>query len=98
MRRCVREIYGDVLRLLAFRKERTVVDERFPPIIAIGRKYNVDTPLQARMVDITHEMEQEEQLIAIGNLDELTAIDIDELVEARYQKYRDIGRVIDDRP
>ncbi len=30
------------------------------------------------------------------NLDELTAIDTDELVERRYQKYRNIGRIVSD--
>lgn len=71
VRRRDQKTHSGVWRDLAVRKRRTEVDEHFPPIMAVARKHDIDTPLLARMVAVIHEIERGERPQAKDNLDEL---------------------------
>jgi 2-dehydropantoate 2-reductase len=71
VRRRDQKTHTGVWRDLAVRKRRTEVDEHFPPIMAIARAHDIDTPLIARLVAMIHEIEEGERPLARENLDEL---------------------------
>ena len=71
VRRRDQKTHSGVWRDLAVRKRRTEVDEHFPPIMAVARRHDIDTPLLARMVAMIHEIEDGDRPLTTDNLDEL---------------------------
>ena len=65
--------HSGIWRDLAIRKRKTEVDAQILPIIDIGRKVGVATPLTALTVAMIHEIEDGKRPLALANLDELTA-------------------------
>ena len=65
--------HSGIWRDLAIRKRKTEVDAQILPIVEIGRKLGVATPLTARTVAMIHEIEDGKRPLALANLDELTA-------------------------
>jgi 2-dehydropantoate 2-reductase len=65
--------HSGIWRDLAIRKRKTEVDAQVVPIVDIGRKLGVATPLTARTVAMIHEIEDGKRPLALANLDELTA-------------------------
>ncbi|MCB0157924.1 MAG: hypothetical protein KDD83_07320, partial [Caldilineaceae bacterium] len=76
VRRRDQKTHSGVWRDLAVRKRRTEVDEHFPPIMAVARRHNIDTPLLARMVAMIHEIEDGDRPLSTENLDELALVGI----------------------
>jgi 2-dehydropantoate 2-reductase len=60
-----------IWRDLAIRKRKTEVDAQIFPIVEIGRKLGVPTPLTARTVEMIHEIEDGKRRLVLSNLDEL---------------------------
>eukprot|EP01035_Chromulina_nebulosa_P055709 gene55709-76352_t len=60
-----------IWRDLAIRKRKTEVDAQILPIVEVGRKLGVPTPLTARTVEMIHEIEDGKRQLVLGNLDEL---------------------------
>jgi 2-dehydropantoate 2-reductase len=60
-----------VWRDLAIRKRKTEVDAQIFPIVEIGQKLGVPTPLTARTVKMIHEIEDGKRRLVLSNLDEL---------------------------
>lgn len=60
-----------VWRDLAIRKRRTEVDEHFPPIMRLGEKHGIQTPLLSKLVAMVHEIEDGNRPLSTDNLDEL---------------------------
>jgi 2-dehydropantoate 2-reductase len=65
--------HSGIWRDLAIRKRKTEVDAQILPIVDIGRKLGVATPLTARTVAMIHEIEDGKRPLALANLDELMA-------------------------
>ena len=63
--------HSGIWRDLAIRKRKTEVDAQILPIVEIGRKLGVPTPLTARTVAMIHEIEDGKRPLALANLDEL---------------------------
>ena len=60
-----------IWRDLAIRKRKTEVDAQIFPIVEIGRKLGIATPLTARTVEMIHEIEDGKRQLVLSNLDEL---------------------------
>ena len=65
--------HSGIWRDLAVRKRKTEVDAQILPMVEIGRKHGVATPLTARTVALIHEIEDGKRPLALANLDELAA-------------------------
>jgi 2-dehydropantoate 2-reductase len=50
--------HSGIWRDLAVRKRRTEVDAQVAPIVALGERHGVATPLCARLVELIHDLEQ----------------------------------------
>lgn len=50
--------HSGVWRDLAVRRRKTEIDEQIAPIVEIGRRAGVATPLTARLVDLIHDVER----------------------------------------
>lgn len=65
--------HSGIWRDLAVRKRRTEVDAQLGPIVAIGARLGVPTPLTARLVELIHDIEDGRRALQKANLDELAA-------------------------
>lgn len=66
--------HSGIWRDLAVRKRKTEVDAQILPIVEIGRKLGVATPLTAQTVAMIHEIEDGKRPLALANLDELAEL------------------------
>lgn len=63
--------HSGIWRDLAVRKRKTEVDAQILPIVEIGQRLGVATPLTARTIEMIHEIEDGKRSLALTNLDEL---------------------------
>jgi len=63
--------HSGIWRDLAVRRRRTEVDAQLGPIVETGRRCGIPTPLNARLIDMIHEIERGVRAMGSGNLDEL---------------------------
>ncbi len=63
--------HSGIWRDLAVRKRRTEVDAQLGPVVAIGRRHGVPTPVTAAIVDRIHAVEDGRRALDRRNLDEL---------------------------
>ncbi|MBL4916779.1 ketopantoate reductase family protein [Szabonella alba] len=63
--------HSGIWRDLAIRKRRTEADAQIGPIVTIGAKLGVATPVTARLVAMIHEIEEGQRPLAAENLDML---------------------------
>ncbi|RWX81790.1 ketopantoate reductase family protein [Neorhizobium lilium] len=61
----------DIRHDLAMRRRRAEVDAQLSPVIEIGREMRVLTPLAMRLVEMTHEIQEDKRPLARINLDVL---------------------------
>ena len=66
--------HSGIWRDLAIRKRRTEVDAQLGPIVDIGGRHGVPTPITAGIVDHIHAIEEGRRPRSLANLDELAAI------------------------
>jgi 2-dehydropantoate 2-reductase len=66
--------HSGIWRDLAVRKRRTEVDAQLGPIVAIGHKYEIPTPLTAEVIRQIHEIEEGKRSLCVENLDVLRAM------------------------
>jgi 2-dehydropantoate 2-reductase len=64
-----------IWRDLAVRRRRTEVDHQLGEVIAIGRARAIDLPLNARLVDLIHDLESGRRTMDPQNLIELRRLD-----------------------
>ena len=72
-----------IWRDLAIRKRKTEVDAQILPIVEIGQKLGVPTPLTARTVEMIHEIEDGKRQLVLSNLDELAEVMPGTTIDAR---------------
>lgn len=65
--------HSGIWRDLAVRKRRTEVDAQLGPIVEIGARHDVPTPVTAAIVDRIHDIEEGRAPRALANLDRLGA-------------------------
>jgi 2-dehydropantoate 2-reductase len=65
--------HSGIWRDLAVRKRRTEVDAQLGPIVEIGRKHGVPTPLTSRLIALIHEVEDGRRPQSWATLDALAA-------------------------
>lgn len=63
--------HSGIWRDLAVRKRRTEVDAQLGPIVEIGARHNVPTPVTAAIVARIHDIEEGRRALVIANLDGL---------------------------
>jgi 2-dehydropantoate 2-reductase len=63
--------HSGIWRDLAIRKRKTEVDAQILPIIEIGHRLGLPTPLTSRTVAMIHEIEDGQRPLSLANLDEL---------------------------
>lgn len=63
--------HSGIWRDLAVRRRPTEADAQIGPIVAIGARHGVATPVTARLVEMIHEIETGRRTLAAENLDEL---------------------------
>ena len=63
--------HSGIWRDLAVRKRRTEVDAQLGPIVEIGARHNVPTPVTATIVARIHDIEEGRRALVIANLDGL---------------------------
>ncbi len=63
--------HSGIWRDLAVRKRRTEVDAQLGPIVTIGRRHGVATPVTAAIVARIHAIEEGRRPLALANLDGL---------------------------
>ena len=66
--------HSGIWRDLAIRKRRTEVDAQLGPIVAIGARLGVPTPLTARLIELIHDIEEGRRPLQTANLDELARL------------------------
>ena len=72
-RRSLKQKSG-VWRDLAVRKRRTEVDYQVGAVVATARDHGLDMPLNQRLVDLIHDLEERRRPMAWANLDDLAAL------------------------
>lgn len=60
--------HSGIWRDIAVRKRRTEIDAQIAPIVALGAKHGVPTPVTARLVTLIHEVEQSRRKQSDDNL------------------------------
>jgi len=63
--------HSGIWRDLAVRNRRTEVDSQLGPVIAAGAMHGIATPLNARLIEMIHEIERGERPQTAANIDEL---------------------------
>lgn len=63
-----------VWRDLAVRKRKTEVDQQVGAVVEIARAHGIDVPLNERLVELIHDLEERRRQMSWDNLDELSAI------------------------
>lgn len=63
--------HSGIWRDLAVRKRRTEVDAQLGPVVALGTRHGVPTPVTAAIVDCIHAIEEGRRPLALANLDGL---------------------------
>ena len=63
--------HSGIWRDLAIRKRRTEVDAQLGPVVEIGRVHGIETPINARIISMIHEIEEGQRPLDTANLDEL---------------------------
>lgn len=63
--------HSGIWRDLAVRKRRTEVDAQLGPIVTLGAESGVATPLVARLIDLIHDIENNQRSQSLDTLDEL---------------------------
>lgn len=72
-RRSLKQKSG-IWRDLAVRKRRTEVDTQLGVVVEIGRRHGSAAPLNERLVEMIHDLEQGRRVMSRDNLDELAAL------------------------
>jgi 2-dehydropantoate 2-reductase len=72
-RRSLKQKSG-IWRDLAVRHHRTEVDYQIGPVIAMARVHGLEVPLNQRLVELIHDLEEGRRTMARTNLDELRRI------------------------
>ena len=65
--------HSGIWRDLAVRKRKTEVDAQVGPVVAIGARHGIPTPLAARLVELIHETEDGRRALGPDGLDRLAA-------------------------
>jgi 2-dehydropantoate 2-reductase len=61
--------HSGIWRDLVVRKRKTEVDAQVGPVVEIGRKHGVPTPLSARLIDLIHAIEDGRRVPELSGLD-----------------------------
>ena len=65
--------HSGIWRDLAVRKRRTEIDAQIGPIVEIGARHGVQTPLSSRLIALIHDIEQGRRVQGRATLDALAA-------------------------
>ena len=63
--------HSGIWRDLAIRKRKTEVDAQVGPVVEIGRKHGVPTPIAAKLIELIHATEDGRRGLELAGLDEL---------------------------
>jgi 2-dehydropantoate 2-reductase len=66
--------YSGIWRDLAVRKRRTEADAQIGPIVTLGAEVGVPTPLNARLIELIHDIENGKRAQSLETLDSLNII------------------------
>jgi 2-dehydropantoate 2-reductase len=66
--------HSGIWRDLAVRKRKTEVDAQLGPVVEIGREHEIETPINARVIAMIHEIEDGRRALDTANLDELNRL------------------------
>jgi 2-dehydropantoate 2-reductase len=63
--------HSGIWRDLAIRKRKTEVDAQIGPVVEIGRRHGIPTPISAKLIDLIHQIEDGRRQLELAGLDEL---------------------------
>lgn len=66
--------HSGIWRDLAVRKRRTEVDPQLSPVVSQGARLDIPTPLNERLIELIHEIEDGRREQGLGNLDLMKAM------------------------
>lgn len=72
-----------IWRDLAVRHRRTEVDDQLGPVVDAARAHGFDAPLNARVMEIIHDLEDGRRQMRLANLEELRRLDEEVYPESR---------------